>query len=45
MTTMATPRGFRDVLPEEALWREGIAQAVGAIDAATLQQGIDMITN
>ena len=27
---MATPRGFRDVLPEEALWREGIAQAVGA---------------
>lgn len=28
MTTMATPRGFRDVLPEEALWREGIARSV-----------------
>lgn len=25
-----TPRGFRDVLPEEALWREQITQAVGS---------------
>ena len=29
-TTTATPRGFRDVLPEEALWREQISSAVGA---------------
>lgn len=26
---LSTPRGFRDVLPEEALWREQIVQAVG----------------
>ncbi len=29
-TTTSTPRGFRDVLPEEALWREQISSAVGA---------------
>ena len=28
-TTTTTPRGFRDVLPEEALWREQICSAVG----------------
>ncbi len=29
-TTTATPRGFRDVLPEEALWREQISSSVSA---------------
>ncbi len=34
MAAITTPRGFRDVLPEEALWREQIVRAVGGCFAA-----------